>query len=65
MSAMLPLWRNIDFTALCERRGLTKVAAWSRRCCSGRRSRDERGWKRWRAGGGICRVRVAGRRHVL
>ena len=29
MSAMLPLWRNIDFTALCERHGLTKVAAWS------------------------------------
>ena len=29
MSAMLPLWRNIDFTALCEGHGLTKVAAWS------------------------------------
>ena len=29
MSAMLPLWRNIDFAALCEGHGLTKVAAWS------------------------------------
>ena len=25
----MPLWRNIDFTALCEGHGLTKVAAWS------------------------------------
>ena len=61
MSAMLPLWRNIDFTALCERheRSLpTKVAAWSdavlerppvqsRRARVRRRSRSARAARRY------------------
>ena len=63
MSAMLPLWRNIDFTALCEGTGLTKVAAWSDAVLQGVGADDERGYVRDGARGAevLRRLRLAGR----